>query len=275
MAQLVVIAGLSLLIGLGGSAVRQFEDRAANDVRSKLSGTRTKVSVKAKLNGIFGGALGDLKRVTIVASEFETAGLPLLTEPDRSKKGKVGELHLNLTDFYLTGLRVESLKAVIPRCRYDYSYALKSGRIRLSESGVGSGTVTLLDRDLSPFILRKFKEIKKVTVTALKDEVLVEGYGEFLVINTNFSVRAKLSSPNGSTLILTEAHITFDGRPAEQQASRVILDTLNPVVDLPKDLHLMDAVKVRGVKITPGKITAWGDTKIPIDPSLVTGVSHH
>lgn len=252
--------------GVGTSTVRDFERAAANDIRAKLRGPQMEVSVKTKLNGVIGGALGDMKRVTIRAEHFATDGLPLFTEPDRSQKGLVRDLRLELVDFELAGLRVERLSASIPNCRFDYALALSKRQIRLSKSGVGVGTVVLRDKDLEAFILRKFKEIKRVTVRIEDGRAVVEGYGEFLVISTNFSVTAKLTSPDGRTLELTDPTILFDGRPADKAASRVILDTLNPVVDLPKDLGLYDAVQVKGVRLKPGFLEAWGDTKIPVRP---------
>lgn len=269
MAQPLVIAGFFLIFGLGTAGVRHFEKAAADDIRSKLFGgpDPIAVSVKAKLNGVLGGAIGDLSQVEIKAAHFSTPGLPLYTEPDRSTKGKVKLLRLELSDFVLGNLRVERLQAEIPNCRYDYALALARGKIRLSRSGVGAGSVRLRDRDLESFILSKFHEIKRVHVTAMKGEVLVEGYGEFLVINTNFSVRAKLVSPNGYQLVLSEAQITFDGNPAEAQASRVLLETLNPVVDLRKDLGLLDAISVEKIVIAPGYLEASGKTRIPVKPS--------
>jgi hypothetical protein len=263
----VVLAGFSLIFGLGHSQVRQFERLAANDIRSKLNGDRMHVSVKTKLNGVLGGALGDLSMVTIRADAFETPALPLFTEPQLSHAGKVRTLRLELSDFTLAGLHCDRLEATIPDCRFDYNLALRHHQIRLSQSGTGDGLVRIAQKDLEAYILKKFREIKRVSVTITPKGITVEGYGEFLVISTNFSVEATLASPDGRTIELANCKILFDGRPAEAQASRVLLDTLNPVVDLPKDLKLLDAISVKGIRLGNGYLEAWGKTKIPVKPS--------
>lgn len=254
------------LWSLGGASVRNFENLAANDIRSKLTGGNANVSVKAKLNGVIGGAFGDLREVKIVARDFETVGLPLFCEPTRSKKGLIRSLHLVLDNFSLAGLRVAHLEAKIPDCRFDYALAISKRQIRLSQSGVGVGTVRLKERDLEAFILRKFKEIKRVTVQLRPDRAIVEGYGEFLIVQTNFRVEARLVSPNGTTLELSDANILFDGVPAEPQARRVLLETLNPVVDLNKDLALHGAIAIESITIGEGVLTARGKTRIPRTP---------
>lgn len=263
----VVVAGIALVFGLGGNQVRQFERAAARDLASKLGGNDKKVAVRAKLNGILGGALGDLSRVTIEASHFTTKGLPLFTEPDRDADGKVRTLELKLTDFEISGLRCAFLEATIPDCRFDYGLALSQRKIRLSRSGVGTGKVRLKERDLEAFILKKFKEIKRVSVSLRDGRALVSGYGEFLVIDTKFVVEASLGSTDGKSISLVDCQISFDGKPAEAQTSRVLLETLNPVVDFEKDLGLFDAVSVQGTRIGTGWFEAWGATKIPSAPA--------
>lgn len=261
-----ILAAIGVLSGFGKISVRHFELAAAADIRSKLTGEHVNVNVQTKLNGIVGGPLGDIKQATIFASDFKTAGLPLFTEPWRSKKGIVRDLRLDLTNFELGNLRVESLRASIPDCRYDYGLATRKKVIRLSKSGTGTGTVRLKDKDLEAFILKKFAEIKRVTVRIDKDKVFVDGYGEFVIVQTNFSVIATLGCPDGTRLELQNARILFDGKRAEDAAGKVLLDTLNPVVDLNRDLKLHDAIHVKGIRLLDGFLEAWGDTKIPDSP---------
>ncbi|HVL38881.1 MAG TPA: LmeA family phospholipid-binding protein [Fimbriimonadaceae bacterium] len=263
-----LLAGLALagLYLLGSGEIRKFERLAAEEIRSKLGGDRARVDVRTQLNGLFGAFSGDLRRVTITASDFETDALPLFTEPELSKRGRVRELRISLRNFRLAGLRVDALESSIPDCRFDLGLAMKRRMIRLSQSGVGTGTVRLLDRDLEAFILRKFKEIKRVQVRIEPGKVLVEGYGEFLIIKTNFSVEAKLSPLNKTQLVLTDAIILFDGREADEHSRRVLLETLNPVVDLSKDLGLYDAVEMTDVALREGFLEAHGRTRIPVKP---------
>lgn len=259
------MAGLGLLFGVGKTEIRKFERRAEADILSKLSGYARQVRVSTELNG-FGAAFGDVRRATIRASDFSTEQLPLFTEPWRSQYGKIRELRLELSDFVLAGLRVSKLEAVIPDCRFDLALALSKGHVRLSRSGVGTGRVEVLERDLADFIVKSVREVKSCTVRVLQDKVWVEGFGEFVIAKTNFQVIASLGIESGTKLILTDAKIYFDWRRVDEMSRKVLLDALNPVVDLAKDLHLYDAVQVESVRLRNGVLVATGRTKIPISP---------
>lgn len=255
-----------LLYGAGARELRRFESIAADDIRSKLEGPAVKVDVRVQPTGFIGGAWGDLAQVTIHASDFSTRGLPLFTEPDRSKKGTIGRLDIILDNFMLAGLRIEHLEASIPNCRFDFSLALRKRQIRLSRSGIGEGYVRILEKDLEAFILAKFQEIKRANVRIDKHKVFVEGYGEFLIVKTDFLVIANLEPVDGTKLALSDAYILFGGRKAEPAAAKALLDTLNPVVDLSTDLNLLDAIKVKKIRLLNGVLEAWGDVKIPDRP---------
>lgn len=262
-----LVAALGVLCGAAKLEVRAFEEAAAREILGVLEGPNKSVNIQTKLNGIIGGPLGDLREVSIFANSFSTPGLPLYTEPDRSAYGRIGLLRIELTDFSLKGLRIESLSAAIPNCRYDYGLALRRRQMRLSRSGVGDGEVKILAPDLEKFILHKFKDIKRVSVKIDRDKVFVEGYGEFALITTNFLVIATLDFPDGNRLELANAKIFFDDRPADAGSSRILLSKLNPVVHFADDLGLHDAIKLKKVQLRDGVLRAWGDTKIPVRPA--------
>ncbi|MEQ1932401.1 MAG: hypothetical protein ABL962_00785 [Fimbriimonadaceae bacterium] len=260
------LAAFGVVFGAAKLEVRDFEHAAATDILAKLQGPNKAVNIETHLNGLFGGAGGDIKEVLITAQDFSTQELPLFTEPERSKRGIVRTLRIELFNFDLRNLHVESLKAAIPDCRYDFGLALRKKQIRLSQSGVGLGTVRIKATDLEKFILSKYQEIKRVSVKLEKGKAFVEGYGEFALLSTNFLIIATLGSPAGEALELENARVFFDERPAEAGASRILMNKLNPVVHLNRDLGLLDAIKVKGIRLENGYVEAWGDTKIPVKP---------
>lgn len=260
------LIGAAAFALIGGAEVRHFESLAARDIKSKLRGGHAKVSVKTVPHGLFGHLSGDLDRVTITAKDFETDGLPLFTEPDRSQKGRARKLNIELENFMLSGLRVETLRASIPECRYDFPLATRHGQIRLSRSGTGMGSVSILAPDLEAFILRKFHEIKRVSVHLDKGRAVVEGYGDFLIVKANFRVDAKLMAADKAKISLADAHIALDGLPATDSASAALLQTLNPIVDLDNDLHLFGAIQVADVQLDNDRLVASGSTTIPVKP---------
>ena len=230
-----------------------------------LEEAKTEVSVRVIPDPI-GILWGALDNATISAKNFDIQELPLFVEPTRSKAGRCGNLKLNLTNFKLRGLRVESLEASIPACRYDRTLALTKRSFRLSRSGVGIGTVKILESDLGSFILKKFHEIKSVSVRVLNGIVWVEGVGEFLIVKSGFTVIAELQPIGGSKLQLSNAKVWFDWRRADDFSAQTLLKTLNPVVDFDKDLGLYGAINVKKVTLEDGVLTATGETKIPTKP---------
>lgn len=255
------LLALGLLFGLGAREVRRFEDLAAREIGSKLEGADKRVSVKTKIGGP-----ADLHRVSIEASRFSTPGLPLFTEPDFSRKGRIRELRIRLDDFVLGGLRVEHLEAAIPECRFDWDLALSKKMIRLSQSGEGTGRVRLREKDLEAWILRKFHEVKRVELRLDRDRVWVKGFGEFVIVQTEFEVIARLVPVEGSKLVLADAKVFFDGLIADEAVKELVLQTLNPVVDLDGDLGLHGAIAMEGVSMQNGTLEAWGKTRIPDRP---------
>ncbi len=256
-----------LLVGFvlitGSSVLHRFERAAADDIRASLASAPKKITVRAVPDGPVNGLAGMFKSVEIRASGFSTPGLPMFTEPDRSQKGQVQMLRIALKDFMLGKLRVESLTAEIPDCRFDLALALSQRKFRLSRSGSGVGSVIVRQEDIQSFILAKFREIKSCVVTIQYGKVRVKGSGDFLLAKADFEVLARVESPDGNALMLVDEKIWLNGRRADAFSRKALLKTLNPVLDLRKDLGLYDAMKVDKIVLTQGTLTASGVTKIP------------
>jgi len=268
---LLFLGFLGGLLHIAGSQVSAFERSAALDISAKLRGNDRIVVVRADVGPE--AIWGDVSSVKISASQFVTNGLPLYTESKRSHRGLVRMLHLDLQDFILRNLHIQRLKAEISDCRFDFPLAVNRRQIRLSQSGIGVGEVVISEQDLEKFILSKFREIKRVTVRIDKDKVFVDGYGEFLIVSTNFSVVARLESVGGDKLVMAHCRILFDGRPADDASQKVLLDTLNPVVDLNTDLGLFGAIKVEQIELRNGVLKASGPIFIPELPQEKTSLN--
>jgi hypothetical protein len=264
--------GLLSILLLGGGVFfadqekHRFERKAATDILGKMIDGKGHVEVKVDPS-LLGGVTGELHSATITGSDFGLTELPLFTEPDRGTKGKIESLKLRLSDFTLKRLKIARLEADIPGCRYDFDFAKKEGQIRLSRSGIGDGWVQIRQGDLAEYLVKKFHEIKSCTVKLDGNKVWVEGYGEFLIIKTKFEVIADLAIVDGDKLELRNAEVYFDWMKADDLSAQGLLKTLNPVVDLRKDMGLYDAVFMERLKLRNGLLTAWGKTKIPVRPA--------
>ena len=260
-----LLGGLAALFGIGAATVKNFEHAAAIEIGSKLVGDHKQVSLRVTYPGLLSPAIGEVGTATISASHFRCEGLPLFTEPKRSKKGTIDNLRLNLSDFYLRDLRCERFTAEIPDCRFDFALAVSKRRVRLSKSGLGTGSVELKVKDLGPFILKKYGEIKSVEVTTEGDWIRVKGFGQFLVLSADFDVKAKLVT-NGSQLLLSDCIIRIDNKETDADGQQSLINTLNPVIDFAKDLDLYDAVDAKTVQILGDMIKVTGRVKIPVLP---------
>lgn len=258
-----------LLFGFGAPAAeraqRREERRAEEFLRAAIPSGVDRVKVSFSPNGP-AGAWGDLESATIEASGFRLRELPLFVVPGTRGSGRMGTLKLRLNDFMLTALKVEELSADIPACRYDYGKARKYGDLVFSRCGVGNGKVVIRDDALETFILAKYKEIKRCSVKIDRGVIVVEGFGEFLVASTEFKVIARISCEDGSKLMLDSPRIYLGLEKADAFTSKALLKTLNPVVDLKRDLGLHDAVTVTNVKLESGKVVATGQARIPTKP---------
>ncbi|MCH7945812.1 MAG: hypothetical protein IIC73_07345, partial [Armatimonadetes bacterium] len=145
---LLLLALFGFGLGIGDAEIGKFERLAAEEISSRLSGDSRQVKVDVVPDGL-AVVWGSLIRATITASDFSVAELPLFTEPERSQAGRLGELRLRLSDFNMRGLRIEELRADIPGCRYDFGLARSERTFRLSRSGVGTGSVKILEQDLA------------------------------------------------------------------------------------------------------------------------------
>lgn len=253
------------MFGLGAGEVHHFERKAAEEIASKLNGEHRRVAVRTTSVGL-NALTGHFKRVLITASNFSTPGLPLFTEPNLSQSGRIDDLRIELSNFYLGNLHIERLSSSIPNCRYDFGLALSKQRIRVTRSGSGRGKVEIGERDLESFILKKFQEIKTLRVTLQDGRVRVAGHGEFLGLSADFEVVAFLRPANGSSIVLSDAAIALNGKPADELSKRALLGILNPVVDFNRDLSLYGAILVDKITLANGTLRAEGVTRIPNNP---------
>jgi hypothetical protein len=256
---------LLIALGLAGLAGGEahFERAASRDIASRLQGParQVKVDIQPKLEW------GSLEKASIQARDFSLEELPFYAEPQYGAGGKIDLLQLRLQNFRLRGLLVDELQADIPRARFDLTRAVRKGELRLNTTGIGLGSVKISEAALAEWINAKYAEIKSCTVKIDRDVVWVEGYGEFLIVKSNFAVIARIAPVDGVKLTLVEAKIYFDWQRASPLAAQSLLKVLNPVVDLAKDLGLSDAVSVDSIRLRDGYVLARGATKIPLRPA--------
>ncbi len=262
-----ILAGLGAIAGAtADSLAESFERRAARELATQLQGREKRVWIQSESGGILDAASGRLRKVTISAENFQVSGLPLFTEPELAATGRIGLLELRLKDFELRSLHVEELTADISECRFDFGFAKREGKMRLSRAGTGPGYVRINAAALERFILHKFREIKTVSVRLENDKIYVEGTGEFMLFTTSFYVSSRLAVKNGVELWLEDSWMLLDGSLPTASAKTVLLQALNPVLDIDADLRLFGAFQIQSLRSKGGILELWGESTVPADP---------
>lgn len=260
------LLGAALLFLVGAGEVRRFERNVARDLSSRLEGEERSVTVSTKPAGLFGYTDGRLDRVTVTASKFRVQGIPFFTDPSLSQGGRVKRVVLKLDNFHLRGLMVDKLRGEIPNCRFDWPHARSKGALRVSRSGIGTVTVTLSEKEIEAYLLRKYSGLKSASLRLKDGKAHIVGRGEFGPIRAGFEVSASIVSTDGSGLHFADAAILLENQIAGPDVGAMLLAALNPIVDLDKDLMLYGAIRIENVVLGNGLLVASGRLLIPEQP---------
>lgn len=247
----------------GAAEVRRFESSAAREIGRRLGGAE-QVQVRVKLAGL-GPLRGDIARATVNARGFGVPGMPLFTEPERSTRGRLGTLEIRLREFTLAGLKVESLEATVPNCRYDFGLATRRRHIAVSRTGEGTGRVVLREADVAAYARRKHPLLRDLLVVVTEAGVRVTGRGDILMLRTGFDLNAQLVG-RGSRVEIGEATLKIGGTEATPEVRRAVVAVLNPMIDLDRDLQLAGAMTLERVVLSKGRISAEGRLRVPVEP---------
>ena len=266
-----ITAGIFLF---GGVSKASFERSAAKEIASRLSprddGAVAEVRVTTRLN--FRSLGGYLPSATISAQKFAADGLPLFSEPDRSHRGKVDHLSLQMVDFDLRGLRVAKLSAQIPNCRFDLGLAVNHRQIRLSQTGEGTGEVQIAATSLEKFVLRKYPLLKTCQMRLENDRVTVTGDGLVGKSALHFVIEGTIEATDGRSLRITHATAAINGIRSADGAAAALANSINPILHLDRDLGMYGSVDIQRIALREGRLVAQVKTRIPAEPRWV--VSH-
>ena len=256
-----LIGGLAATGLFGSLTVTRFEREAAAGIRSGLKGEHRQVSVQAHLG--IEALFGTVRSLTISASHFDTDSLPFHTEPNRSQRGFLRHLHLNLTNFSLAGLQVDRLDAVVSRCRFDLALALAHHKFRLTRSGTGPADVVIRDASFEPFIAQKFPSVHSVSVRMQAGVAHISGLAQIGFLTAPFKIDSRLGTRNENQLVFIDPQVSLGIGKPDPKLAQILVHLFDPIVDLDKDLHMEHAVTVDSVEITDGFLIGHGKVTIP------------
>lgn len=261
-----LLTGIGLLIGVGGNTVHQMERHASNDIRTLLRSPNAKVRTRLMIDGPINGPFGVLQSVQVFAQDFTISALPLFVEPWRAKDGWIKSLDITFSNFSLAGLRVESLHAQIPDCRYDFGFARKTRSVRLSKSGTGRGTIVVKIADMEAYALHKFREIKSISLEFFGSRVLAKGRATLLMKEYGFEILSGYAVQGKRQLVLVQPKIWMDGRRATPAIAAAVTKLLTPVLHLDRDLKLFGAFDIESIQFNGDRVIISGPMRIPAFP---------
>jgi len=257
---------LALLVIAGGAAehTRRLERAAERQIRSELGGAgEVRVQIKPQW-GALGVLLAKADAIHVYASGFQTAQMPFFTEtPVTAWQGHARRVHIKLEDFRLRGVPVRRLEATLPNVALDSRAAAFALRIRLFRTGWGDGRVTLDETCLTEFIARRLPEVHSVQVNLAASGVTITGEIAALLGSWRFTASGQVAVREGQQVVIENASLHMEGEELPQAVVQKVMDALNPVLDIERDLRLGSAFVVERVEQGDGSISLIGRATIP------------
>ena len=258
-------AGLALAAGvLIGTEWGRIERAAEADIKAILDAEH--VSITATMDGILGTALGQVESVTIEASGFEVEGMPLFTDPELSQRGKMRRLEIVLKDFVIRDLPVIELRCDIPDNRFALGL-LREGKVRLTKSGEGVGSVVIDEQGLERYILARFRAAESIDIKLDKYKLFAKGTASLAMIRRNFEIICDLAIEDKRRLVIADPITFIEGKRIRDGSDSALLRAFNPVLDLDRDLGLHGAFDMETILIKGGIATIKGKARIPVRPA--------
>ncbi len=253
------LLGLALFSALAGARV---QSAARRDVRRAVPGGT--LSVKVITQTPWDAAVGQVYRARISGSGFSTLGLPFVQQPGGGLLGDLRHLDLDLHDIVLSDLPVHSLRAEIPNVRVDGPYALFGGHLRIRGAGEGTVVAVLQEAGLAEYLSKKRPLLHDLKLRLTGGQAHVSAMAAVLVGLAPVEATARVAVAEGRYLNAVDATVLLNGKPLAPAVTDQLLKTLNPIIDVDKDLHLGDWLYVTDAEIGEGTLTVQGKVRIPL-----------
>ncbi len=254
----IALFGLAFFTGL---LTGRAQHAAARDLHRALPGAPIQVTVESR--GVFGMAVGQAYRVSITGSDFSAARLPFQLERGGGILASARHLELDLHNIVLADLPVQSLRADVPFVKVDGVRALFSGHLTLREAQAGTGVAVLTPEGLAAFLSKKRPELQNIRVRLTRGEATVAARTSIFVGLTDVEARAKVAIADGRYLNAVNATVMMNGKPLAPALAERLLGSLNPIIDVERDLRLSDWLYVTDAEIGDGTLTVRARVTIP------------
>jgi len=237
------------------------EHAARRDLRAAIPNGRIDARVESR--GLYGMVVGRAWRATISGGGFTTDTLPFRLEPGGGTRASVRHLTLDLHDIVVRDLPIRTLRADIPFVELDGTRVLFSGHVSLRAAGEGRGEAVLTAEGLTRFLSKQRPQFRNLEIRLVPGEARVRAETTFLAASSLVEGRAKIAIAAGRRLNAVDAKITLGGRELSAPLTETLLRTLNPIIDIERDLGLGDWLYVTDAEIGDGILTVRARVTLP------------
>ena len=266
---------LALLLIVGGAKeyTRRLERAAERQILQQLGGSgQVHVQIQPRW-GLLGVLLARAQTIRVHASGFRTEQMPFFTEPPVARwSGKADKVQIVLEDFYLGGLPLRHIEAVIPDVSLDSREAVFRLRIRLFQAGWGNGEVVLDTENLTSFVQRRLREVRSPKVDVTPTQIRISGELVVLLSPWQFEAEGSVGVRDGRYVVVENVRVRVEGEDLPPPVVQKIVAALNPVLDVVRDLHLGGAFVVERAEQGNGFVKLIGRATVPPrEPGGVNG----
>ncbi len=255
--------GLFALATFHSGLEQRIRHDAAQQVHAMFHNTGT-VRATVEARGMFGLIASDIWAVDIYGEHLQTDRMPFTAYPKGGWKGSIRHLRLHLTDFTLADLPIERLDADVPSVTFDIGRVVWKEQIVVRGAGSGPAEVRVNKDGLRHYLLKRYTQtLSDVEIWIQNKKLYISGTAHFGLAPSHFVAACRLAPRAGRYLEVADPILMLNNHPVSPQLSAVILQQINPVLDVERDLGLGQVFTMAEVEIGESDVIIRGQATIP------------
>ncbi len=159
------------------------------------------------------------------------AVMPIAAVDKAKKAGRIGQMALQLRDFEMNGLRIESADVTWSDVVYDFDSLRKTNKLDLVKTGPAKARVIVPAASLQTLMAQNIKDVQSPKLSLQNGRIIVTGTraAPFFGTQLPFTLSAKPVVKNKTEIWLSDAQATFSGAPIPSALVDKLLEKANPV----------------------------------------------
>jgi len=255
--------GLLTLLLFHGYLNRRAAHAAERQFQEALS-QRGEVHAVVRAQEPFGLYANSIDTLDLYASDIVADQLPFTQSPRAGWKGSIRHLKLHLVHSQLAGMHISRLEVDIPDVRYDIGHALYKNRLFIRSAPMGPVKIWVSEDDLSRFAAIKLKGTVTNASVAIRNNLLIFGSVNVLGTKNTFAANGNIAIREGRYLDISDVEVSLNGRALAPSAATAMLKSMNPMLDVERDLHLGNSLKIKSVSVGYGMLLIEGEFTVPM-----------